>query len=307
MYHLLLVLGAGFAAGAMNALAGGGSFVSLPALIAVGVPSVYANASSTVALYPGGIASVWAYRHGLGPVGMVSLRHLLPITLVGGACGALLLLATPKSAFDQVLPWLLLIATVALAFGNRIGEVMRRYFSIQPAWVLAIQFVLGVYGGYFGGGVGLMMLAVWGLLERRDLKSLNASRTLLVVAANTMAVVIFIAARSRLLARNFHDAAGGDGRRILRCSNRPALSGSRAAGTDLVNYGKYHHRFFRSRIRFNGFPMMRSTTEISNKFSSVTASCGGTHWTLSIDNVVLAADVDANAQCIGHCRLNLER
>jgi uncharacterized membrane protein YfcA len=196
MNHLMLLSGGGFVGGAMNALAGGGTFASLPVLIAVGVPSVQANASSTVALYPGGLASVWAYRRGLGPVGMVRLRHLLPITLIGGACGALLLLATPKSAFDHALPWLLLIAMLALAFGNRIGEVLRRYFKIQPAAVLAIQFMLGVYGGYFGGGVGLMMLAVWGLLENRDLKSLNASRTLLVVAANTMAVLIFIAARA---------------------------------------------------------------------------------------------------------------
>jgi hypothetical protein len=196
MDYLMLVCGAGFVAGAMSALAGGGSFVSLPALIAAGVPSVQANASSTVALYPGGIASVWAYRHGLAPVANIALRHLLYITLVGGACGALLLLGTPTAAFDLVLPWLLLVATVALAFGNKLGEILRRYCSIHPSSVLAIQFVLGVYGGYFGGGVGLMMLAVWGLLERRDLKSLNASRTLLVVAANTMAVVIFIVARA---------------------------------------------------------------------------------------------------------------
>jgi uncharacterized membrane protein YfcA len=196
MYHVMLLCCAGFVAGAMNALAGGGSFVGLPALIAVGVPSVQANASSTVALYPGGLASVWAYRHGLSPVGNVSLRHLLYITLAGGACGGLLLLGTPTTAFDLLLPWLLLIATISLAFGNTIGEVLRRYCRIHPKVVIAIQFILGVYGGYFGGGVGLMMLAVWGLLERRDLKSLNASRTLLVVAANTMAALIFITARA---------------------------------------------------------------------------------------------------------------
>src|ERR1700759_4041315 len=124
MYNIPLVCGAGFVAGAMNALAGGGSFVSLPALIAAGVPSVQANASSTVALYPGGIASVWAYRHGLSPVGNVSLRHMLYITVAGGACGALLLLSTPTKAFDLLLPWLLLIATIALAFGNTIGAAL---------------------------------------------------------------------------------------------------------------------------------------------------------------------------------------
>src|SRR6201999_4211717 len=95
MNNLFLVAGAGLAAGGMNALAGGGSFVSLPALIAAGVPSVQANASSTVALLPGSAASVWAYRAGLGPVGPVSLRALLVTTIAGGALGALLLLRTP--------------------------------------------------------------------------------------------------------------------------------------------------------------------------------------------------------------------
>jgi uncharacterized protein len=106
MGKFLLICGAGFVAGAMNALAGGGSFVSLPALIAAGVPSVAANASSTVALFPGGAASAWAYRDGLGPVGTVPLRSLLFITIVGGAIGAILLLSTPVETFDRVLPWL---------------------------------------------------------------------------------------------------------------------------------------------------------------------------------------------------------
>ena len=196
MNDFLIVSGAGLLAGAMNALAGGGSFVSLPALIAVGVPSVQANASSTVALFPGGIASAWAYRDGLGPVGAVSLRPLLFTTLVGGVIGAVLLLWTPSKTFDTVLPWLLLIATLALAFGRRLGECLRRRWRIRPSAVLVVQFCLGVYGGYVGGAGGIMMMAVWGLLDSRDLKSLNAPRTLLVSAANTIAVLTFIAARA---------------------------------------------------------------------------------------------------------------
>src|ERR1700710_2755476 len=107
----LLVAGAGLAAGAMNALAGGGSFVSLPALIALGVPSVAANASSTVALYPGGLASVWVYRRESGPVGGVPLPAMAALPLVGGLVGAVILLRTPASLFDGILPWLLLAAT----------------------------------------------------------------------------------------------------------------------------------------------------------------------------------------------------
>jgi uncharacterized membrane protein YfcA len=194
METIVLTCAAGVVAGAMNALAGGGSFVSLPALIAAGVPPVQANTSSTVALFPGGLASAWAYRDGLGPVGTVPLRALLATTLCGGLVGAVLLLRTPSSAFTFVLPWLLLVASAALAFGRRIGEALRARWRIHGHAVLAVQFALGVYGGYFGGAVGIMMLAVWGLLDSRDLKHLNAPRTLLVSAANAVAVLAFIAA-----------------------------------------------------------------------------------------------------------------
>ncbi len=180
----------------MNALAGGGSFVSMPALIAAGVPSVSANATSTAALFPAGLASAWVYRDDLGPVGAVALRALLFATLAGGVVGALLLLWTPTATFDLVLPWLLLLAGLALAFGRRLGEWLRRRCRINPAAVLLIQFGLGIYGGYFGGAVGIMMMAVWGLLDQRDLKSLNAPRTVMVSAANAMAVVIFMVARA---------------------------------------------------------------------------------------------------------------
>lgn len=188
---LILILG-GFFAGAMNALAGGGSFVSLPALIAVGVPPVLANTSSTVALYPGSIASAWAYRKGLSTIVDVPLKPLLFITVSGGVVGALLLLYTPSKAFDLVLPWLLLVATIALTYGRQIGGYLRQRISVPTGVVLFIQFLLGIYGGYFGGAVGIMMVAVWGLLGSHEIKSMNPARTLMVTAANTMAVLIFI-------------------------------------------------------------------------------------------------------------------
>lgn len=180
----------------MNALAGGGSFVSLPALIAAGVPPVQANTSSTIALFPGGLASAWAYRDGSSSVGTVSLRALLVATLCGGLAGAILLLRTSSAAFTFVLPWLLLVASVALGFGRRIGEALRARWHIHAYAVLAVQFALGVYGGYFGGAVGIMMIAMWGLLDNRELKHLNAPRTLLVSAANTVAVLAFIMANA---------------------------------------------------------------------------------------------------------------
>lgn len=194
MNPLILTFSAGIVAGGMNALAGGGSFVSLPALIAAGVPPVQANTSSTVALFPGGLASAWAYRDGATSVGNVPLRALLVATLCGGLVGALLLLRTSSAAFTFVLPWLLLVASISLAFGRRIGEALRARLRIHARAVLAVQFGLGIYGGYFGGAVGIMMMAVWGLLDQRELKFLNAPRTLLVSAANAVAVLAFIAA-----------------------------------------------------------------------------------------------------------------
>jgi uncharacterized membrane protein YfcA len=127
MIDTLFLLLAGLLAGSMNALAGGGSFVSLPALISAGVPSVGANATSTVALFPGGLASTWVYRAGLTAI-------------------------------------------------------------------LSLQFLLGVYGGYFGGAVGLMMMAVWSILDGAEVKALNAPRTFMVSAANGIAVLSFIVA-----------------------------------------------------------------------------------------------------------------
>jgi uncharacterized membrane protein YfcA len=191
MQEVAILSGAGLLAGAMNALAGGGSFDSLPALIAIGVPSVAANASSTVSLYPGGLASVWVYRVEHGPVCGVSLPVMGLVTLAGGLIGAVILLKTPTSIFDGILPWLLLTATLALAFARPLGEALRRRRPVGTAAVVGGQFVLGLYGGYFGGAVGLMMMAFWSLVAGADLKALQAPRTLLVTIANTAAIAYF--------------------------------------------------------------------------------------------------------------------
>lgn len=191
MREVAILVGAGLLAGAMNALAGGGSFVSLPALIAVGVPSVAANASSTVALFPGGLASVWVYRRARGPVCGVPLGVMAALTLAGGLAGAVILLKTPTSLFDAILPWLLLVATLTLAFAGRVGAALRRRGEIGPMAASAAQFALGVYGGYFGGAVGLMMLAFWSLAAAVDLKALQAPRVLLVTLANGAAIAYF--------------------------------------------------------------------------------------------------------------------
>jgi uncharacterized membrane protein YfcA len=194
MIDTLFLLLAGLLAGSMNALAGGGSFVSLPALISAGVPSVGANATSTVALFPGGLASTWVYRDGLTGVCGVPLLPVTIVTLVGGLVGSLLLLWTPAALFDQVLPWLLLVAKIMLAFGRQIGPALRARFRAGLTAILSLQFLLGVYGGYFGGAVGLMMMAVWSILDGAEVKALNAPRTFMVSAANGIAVLSFIVA-----------------------------------------------------------------------------------------------------------------
>ena len=188
-----LLLGAGVLAGAMNAVAGGGTFVSLPALTAMGLPGTVANASSSVALLPGSLASAWAYRRDMAPLEGVSTRALALLSLAGGLAGAVLLLVTSETAFELIIPWLLLAATVALVLGPELHRGLRRLgLSAGPATILTAQFLLGVYGGYFGGAVGLMMLAVWGLFGQADAAVLTPLRTVMVAAANVAAVALFI-------------------------------------------------------------------------------------------------------------------
>jgi uncharacterized protein len=194
MAHFLPLVFAGLLAGTMNAVAGGGSFVSFPVMVLVGLPPIAANATSTVALFPGTIASTWAYRDDLCDVAGIGLKVLLPIGLAGGLVGAILLLVTPGGAFDLVIPWLLLLATLTFAGGRKLGDWLRRHVRIRRPTFLLIQFILSIYGGYFGGAVGLMMMAVWTLIDASELKALAATRTALVSSANGAAVLCFAVA-----------------------------------------------------------------------------------------------------------------
>lgn len=193
MFEYILVGFAGLLGGVMNAAAGGGTFVTVPALIAAGVPSVSANMTSTVALFPGAFASAYAFRQDFRAFGEVSLKVLLATSLLGGAVGALLLTVTSSRIFDALIPWLLLVGSVAFAFGRQIGAWLRKRVRLGPTALLVTQFVLGVYGGYFGGAVGLMMLAAWTIFGSDDLVAMAASRTLIVGATNATAVIFFVA------------------------------------------------------------------------------------------------------------------
>ncbi len=190
----MLLIAAGLLAGIMNSVAGGGSFVTLSALVAAGVPVITANASSTVALFPGSLAATWTLRRGLAPFQGVALWAMALASVAGGLAGALLLLVTPEVTFTRVLPWLLLFGTAAFTFGRQAGTLLRRVLRFGPAGLLACQFILGIYGGYFGGAVGITMLAVWSLFGGGDLRAMNANRVMLVMACNAMAVLSFIVA-----------------------------------------------------------------------------------------------------------------
>jgi uncharacterized membrane protein YfcA len=134
----------------------------------------------------------------VGSICDVTLPILLVTSLVGGLCGAVLLLATPSGAFNALVPWLLLLATVAFAFGRQVGTQLRRVLRLGRISTIVIQFLLAIYGGYFGGAVGIMMMATWSLLGVSDLRVMNPTKTVLVGAMNAVAVLYFIAARAVL-------------------------------------------------------------------------------------------------------------
>ena len=188
---IALAAGAGFVGGTMNALAGGGTFATLPALLAVGLPANLANATSNVALLPGAGASAWQFRDELGPVGGIDVRLLAGITFLAGLAGSALLVVTPSRTFDVIIPWLVLYAFVVLAFGKRASDWLRDRIAIGPRTLVCAQVLLGIYGGYFGGGVGLMTTATYGLLAGLDPRAMFAPRTLMLAIANLSAAIVF--------------------------------------------------------------------------------------------------------------------
>jgi hypothetical protein len=194
MIPYVLLAGAAFCAGVMNAVAGGGSFLTFPALVFTGVPPVIANASSTVALFPGSFASAWAYREHFEHFDNIPFKASLAVSLAGGVSGALLLLFTPQRAFDVIIAWLLAVATVLFAFGPKLAPWLSRKFRIGVKTALCAQYVVAIYGGYFGGAVGIMMLALFSLLGLTDIRSMNALKTLLGGSMNAVAVVCFVIA-----------------------------------------------------------------------------------------------------------------
>jgi uncharacterized protein len=192
MAYLLLIL-AGLIAGAINSVAGGGSFLTFPSLMFAGVPAVIANASNTVAMVPGTVASAFAYRGDIQRLDQVRIKSWFIVSIFGGATGAALLLFTSDKTFRLVAPWLLLFATLLFAFGNQVSLALRGRLHSSHSAMLLVLFPICVYGGYFGGGMGIMFLAAMRLYGLTDIHGMNGIKTVLSSSLNAIAAGIFIA------------------------------------------------------------------------------------------------------------------
>ncbi len=191
---------AGALGGALNAVAGGGSFVAFPALLFTGVPPIPANATNCFALWVGTTASGGAYRERLN-IGRRVLVPLIFISVIGGVAGAILLLRTPAHTFMRVLPWLMLGATLLFVFGKKLSGNHPSSLSHDASttalfWACVFEFFVAIYGGYFGGGVGIINLAMLAALGMTDIHAMNALKVVLGAVINGVAVVTFIAAHA---------------------------------------------------------------------------------------------------------------
>lgn len=218
MRQEVVIAAAAFAAGLINSIAGGGTLVSFPALLWTGRDAVLANATSTVALWPASLAGVYGFRRELKGGSRLFLLFGGP-SLLGGALGAALLLRTPSATFARLVPFLILFATLLLAAQEPLSRRLKHSEEEKPpsrgwwAGAMVFQFLVGVYGGYFGAGIGILMLAALGLLGFTDIHRMNALKNLLAICINGVAAVYFITSGaviwSDVLVMMFAAIAGG--------------------------------------------------------------------------------------------------
>ena len=201
MTQLTLVVLAALVAGAMNSIAGGGTLLTFPALIALGVPPINANATSTLALWPGSMSSVWGYRELLRGSRPWAVGFAVP-SVLGGAVGAWLLLRTPPDRFSAIVPWLVLGATALFLLQRPVMRALRQEpvdsqsdeaitRRAPPVSILFYQFLVSIYGGYFGAGVGILMLAALGFMGLANIHRMNGLKNLGGICMNLMAASIF--------------------------------------------------------------------------------------------------------------------
>jgi uncharacterized protein len=197
--HLALAFLAAFLAAAVNSVAGGGTLISFPVLVWLGLPSVMANATSTVGIWPGSLGSIWGFRRELSRADR-HVRLLVFPCLVGGAAGALLLRATSQVLFDGLVPVLVLFATALFALRGRVQAWLGRRVGGEGGGGVGLPFGallalgVGVYGGYFGAGMSIMNLSILGVLGMSDLLEMNALTSLFSLCVNGVAIALFAAA-----------------------------------------------------------------------------------------------------------------
>ncbi len=181
------------AAGVVNAIAGGGTLLTFPALLAAGVAPVAANATNTVALFPGQLASSFAYKTHIQEERRRAFVLAVP-SLIGGGLGAWLLFALPEKAFEAAVPWLIVFACVVLALQGQLKYVVAHAgVSNHPAALWIVQFLIAIYGGYFGAGIGILQLAAMGILLPSSIQHANALKVLFSLLINATAAVYFFA------------------------------------------------------------------------------------------------------------------
>ena len=227
MVWIVLFLGALWA-GAQNALAGGGSFITLPALMLTGMDARAANITSTIALFPAQVLMGHTGRRDAQGLRGLSVPALVGISLAGGAVGAVILLATPPSVFARLVPWLVLFATAVFAWGSFFRKAPADGKAHLPPWGAAVaQFGIAIYGGYFGGGIGFLMLAAL-TMAGLAVRNAGATKNVLAGAMNASAVAIFVFSPQahwlQVLVTGVGAAIGGwGGAMMLRTVNEKAL------------------------------------------------------------------------------------
>ncbi len=190
--NFLILLSAAMAGGVANALAGGGTFLVFPALIFSGVGAVSANATSAATMLPGSMASTWVYSKG-SPYDPKLVRVLLAVSVLGGIAGSTLLLLTPNDRFAQMVPYLMISAAVVFTFSEQIKRLASKHPATHTRWLpmVACQFVISVYGGYFGAGMGVLMIVLFVMTANLDVQQSAALRFYCGLGINTLAVSIF--------------------------------------------------------------------------------------------------------------------
>ncbi|WUR11857.1 sulfite exporter TauE/SafE family protein [[Empedobacter] haloabium] len=190
LHTILLIAAAGLFAGTQNALAGGGSFITFPALLLAGLNPLAANMTSTIAMFPSQATSAIAGRRFVDDVGPLTFRQMFAISVIGGVLGALLLRITPPTFFERLVPWLVLFATSMFAWGAFRKQPLHAASSM-PRWALVLtQGAIAIYGGYFGGGIGFLMLAAL-TIAGQQIRAATATKNMLAMAMNAAATLIF--------------------------------------------------------------------------------------------------------------------